>query len=169
MYVRAVSSINNMIISSMVYAMLNLGWYTQYIVYNKSTNSFELIDYIDKIPPHGRVMVQIIQPQKDGFEEYGHVKLLKIKKFCKENNMEMPEIKFLTGYPDVCENSAFICDIIANRVVPVDRYQIQLRNLPDVNEWQYIQTQEEAQEFMKLFAGFHDSNLVKLTYDESDE
>ena len=115
MYVRAVSSINNMIISSMVYAMLNLGWYTQYIVYNKSTNSFELIDYIDKIPPHGRVMVQIIQPQKDGFEEYGHVKLLKIKKFCKENNMEMPEIKFLTGYPDVCENSAFICDIIANR------------------------------------------------------
>ena len=81
----------------------------------------------------------------------------------------MPEINLLMGYPDVCENSAFICDIIANRIVPVDRYQIQLRNLPDVNEWQYIQTQEEAQEFMKLFAGFHDSNLVKLTYDESDE
>ncbi len=169
MYVRAVSSINNMIISSMVYATVNLGWYTQYIVYNMSANSFELIDYLDKIPPHGRVMVQIIQPQTDGFEEYGHVKLLKIKKFCKENNLEMPEIKLLRGYPDVCENSAFICDIIANRVVPVDRYQIQLRNLPDVNEWQYIQTQEEAQEFMKLFAGFHDSNLVKLTYDESDE
>lgn len=153
----------------MVYATLNLGWYAQYIVYNKEEDSFELVDYLDKELPRGRVMVEVIQPQTDGFEEYGHVKLLKLKKYCKDNGLEVPEIKRLFGYPDVCENYAFICDIVANRVVPAERYHIQLRELPDIDEWQYIQTQEKAQEFMELFAGFHDSNLVKLTYEESYE
>lgn len=169
MYVRAVSNINKCFFSSMVYAEVNLGWYTQYIVYNKSVDSFELIDYIDKTSPNRNTLIQVIQTQADSFEEYGHVKLLKLKKYCTDNNLEMPDIKRLFGYPDVCENSAFICDIMANRTVPADRYTIQLRDLPDLNEWQYIQTQEEAQEFMKLFAGFHDSNLVKLMYEESYE
>ncbi len=97
------------------------------------------------------------------------MKLLKLKKYCKENNLEMPEVKRLFGYSDVCENNAFICDIIAKKVVSADCYPIQLRNLPDVDEWHYIKTQEDAQEFMKLFAGFHDSNLVKLKYEETDE
>ena len=167
MYVRALSNIDKTFFSSMVYATVNLGWYAQYIVYNKSANSFELIDYLDKELPHGRAMVQVIQTQTDGFEEYTHVKLLKIKKYCKENNLEMPELKRLFGYPDVCENIAFICDIISNKVVPADRYSIQLRDLPDVNKWHYIQTQEDAQEFMNLFNGFHDSDLVKLTYEEN--
>lgn len=121
----------------MVYSTVNLGWYTKYIVYNKSIDSFELIDYIDKTSSDGRTLIQIIQPQTDGFDEYGHVKLLKLKKYCEENDLEMPEVKRLFGYPDV-------------------------------NEWQYIQTQEDAQSFMNLFAGFHDSYLVKLTYEEAN-
>ena len=138
-----------------------------------------LVEYVDSIPDSETEALteeyyrtyKIVEEGRDPKEFREHVKVqaqieLGIEKFCKENNLEMPEINLLRGYPDVCENSAFISDIIANRIVPVDRYQIQLRNLPDVNEWQYIQTQEEAQEFMKLFAGFHDSNLVKLTYDD---
>ncbi len=166
MYVRAISNISGMIFSSMVYSTVDLGWYTKYIVYNKSIDSFELIDYIDKTSSDGRTLIQIIQPQTEGFDEYGHVKLLKLKKYCEENNLEMPDVKRLFGYPDVCENYAFICDIIANKVVQADHYPIQLRDLPDVNEWQYIQSQEDAQNFMNIFAGFHDSYLVKLTYEE---
>ena len=71
MYVRAISNISGMIFSSMVYSMVNLGWYTKYIVYNKSIDSFELIDYIDKTSSDGRTLIQIIQPQTDGFDEYG--------------------------------------------------------------------------------------------------
>ena len=74
MYVRAISNISGMIFSSMVYSTVNLGWYTKYIVYNKSIDSFELIDYIDKTSSDGRTLIQIIQPQTDGFDEYGHVK-----------------------------------------------------------------------------------------------
>ena len=169
MYVRAISNIREMIFSSMVYSTVqDLNWDTKYIVYNKSMDSFELIDHRDNTPPLGRARIRVIQPQTDDFEEYGHVKLLKLKKYCKENNLEMPGVKRLFGYPDVCENNAFICDIMGNKVVQADRYPVQFRDLPDLNEWQYIQTQEEAQSFMKLFNGFHDSDLVKLTYEENN-
>jgi hypothetical protein len=167
MYVQAVSNENRMIFPSMVYARINQGLRKQYVVYNKWKNTFELIDYVDKIGPDGHILVHIIQPDIDGFEEYGGAKLLKLKAYCKENNIQVPEVKSLLGYPDVCENHAFLCDIITNRIIPAEKYSIQMRDLPDINEWHYIQTQEDVDEFMKLFAGFHDSDLVKITYEES--
>lgn len=168
MYVQAVSNINRSIFPSMVYAQINLGGPASFIVYNKWQNTFELVDYMDRSGSHhGNVQVHIIQPDTDGFEIYDKAKLLKFKAYCKENDIEYPDMKFVSGYPDVCENYAFIFDLIANRSVPVDRYEITMRDLPDINEWHYIQTPEQAEEFMKLFVGFHDSNLVKITYEES--
>ncbi len=169
MYVRAVSNINRAILSSMVYARVNLGWYGQYVIYNIWQKAFELVDYMNKSLPQGYAEVQMIQTGTDGFEEYSGSKLLKLKDYCKKNGLETPDVKVLFGYPDVCENYAFLCDIIENRTVPADRYPIQLRDLPDVKEWHYIQTEDDVQEFMKLFAGFHDSKLVRLSYEESDE
>ena len=50
MYVRAISNIREMIFSSMVYSTVqDLNWDTKYIVYNKSMDSFELIDHRDNI------------------------------------------------------------------------------------------------------------------------
>ena len=170
MYVRAVSNIDRGIFPSMVYARINQGWYAKYVVYNEWRKVFELVDYMDKIVDEKRnVRIHIIQTATDGFGEYGNAMLLKLKKYCTDNNIEMPDVTYMFGYPDVCENYAFICDIMANRQVPADRYEIALRDLPDVNEWHYIRTNEEVQEFMKLFAGFHDSNLVKITYEESGD
>ena len=167
MYVRAVSNIDRAIFPSMVYAIVNQGWYAQYIVYNQWKNIFELIDYMDKVTSDKRNNhIYTIQPDTDGFEEYGKVKLLKLKKYCKDNKVEIPEISVLFGYPDVCENYEFICDLMANRSVPADRYPIALRDLPDIHEWHYIRTSEDVLAFMKLFVGFHDSRLVKITYEE---
>ena len=168
MYVRAVSNINHAFLSSVVYARIDLGWYAQYVIYNKWEKSFELVDYMDKSVPQGRVIVQMIQADTDDFEEYRGAKLLKLKDYCKKNDLKMPDVKVLFGYPDVCENYAFLCDIIENRTVPADRYPIMLRDLPDVKEWHYIKTDEDVQEFMKLFVGFHDSSLVRVSYEEDD-
>ena len=170
MYVRAVSNIDRSILSSMVYARINQGCYAKYIIYNKWKKTFELVDYMDKIVSDDRnIRVRIIQPDTDGFKEYGNSMHLKLKKYCDDNNLEVPDVKVLYGYPDVCENYAFICDIMADRSVPEDRYPIRKRDLPDANEWHYIRTSEDAQEFMNLFAGFHDSYLRKVTYDESED
>ena len=129
MYVQAVSNINKTIFSSVVYATINLGWYTQYIVYNKSIASFELIDCIDKTSPYGLVTVQVIQPQTDGFEEYGHVKLLKLKKYCKENgyltNHKTPQprltaeiiYRFISGNKDFVESHTGLEDVMIEKEI----------------------------------------------------
>ena len=170
MYVRAVSNIDRGIFPSMVYARINQGWYAKYVVYNEWKKVFELVDYMDKVVDDKRnVRIFMIQTDTDGFEEYGNAKLLKLKKYCSDNGREMPDVKTMFGYPDVCGNCAFICDIMEDRQVPADRYDIALRDLPDVNEWHYLRTPEEVEEFMKLFAGFHDSDLVKVTYEESGD
>lgn len=70
------------------------------------------------------------------------------------------------GYRDICENFEFLCDILENRSLPVNKSDIVIRTLPDTEDWQYILTQDDADEFMKLFVGFHDSTLKKLTYEE---
>ena len=62
MYVRAISNIREMIFSSMVYSTVqDLNWDTKYIVYNKSMDSFELIDHRDNTPP------QKIAPSKENY------------------------------------------------------------------------------------------------------
>ncbi len=168
MYVRAVSNIDNTIFPSMVYATVNSGWYSKYIVYNKWKKTFELVDYMDKIKDDKRnVRIFTIQSDTNGFEEYGKAKLLKLKAYCSEHGLDMPDVNVLNGYPDVCGNHAFICDMMSARSVPADKYDIALRDLPDAGEWHYISTPDEAKEFMNLFAGFHDSLLVKVTYEES--
>lgn len=76
------------------------------------------------------------------------------------------DIDKLWGYSDICENLDFIDDIIENKSVSAEKYSIQLRQLSDKDEWNYIKTQEDANKFMELFVDFHDSTLEKLVYDE---
>jgi hypothetical protein len=169
MYVRTVSNYNGTFILSMVYAVVDGGRDSKYIVYNKWNDSFELVDYWDKTQGYWANKIYRIRKETDGFVEYENEQLLELNKYCEENNLKIPMTEFLWGYPDVCENYAFICDIIMNRVVPANRYQIQKRDIPDLKEWKYINTEEDIQEFMDFFMGFHDSKMEKLTYEESEE
>ena len=47
-------------------------------------------------------------------------------------------------------------------------HKISVRSLSDTSEWNYILTQADADDFMKMFAGFHDSTLEKINYSESN-
>ena len=169
MYVRTVSNCNGTFILSMVYAVVDGGTDSKYIVYNKWNDSFELVDYWDKTQEHWSNKIHRIRKETDGFVEYAKDQLLELNKYCEEKDLKVPMTEFLWGYPDVCENYAFICDIIMNRVVPANRYQIQMRDMPDLNEWKYINTEEDIQEFMDFFMGFHDSRMEKLTYEEYEK
>lgn len=50
--------------------------------------------------------------------------------------------------------------------VPLSETNISVKSNEDAEEWNYIRTQEDADEFMKLFVGFHDSTLDKIVYEE---
>ena len=167
MYARVCSNISGLMYQSMVYAkVIGSGWVEQYIVYNKSKDTFELVDYLDETKTPAKPYIHIIQPSLEGFKEYSGAALLKYKQYCKNNNKPLSEISRLFGYPDLCENYEFLSDILTHRKVPRERYDVQLRDLQDAAEWHYIKTQEDANSFINLFVGFHDSTLESINYME---
>ena len=167
MYARVFDKKQNTYFKSIVYATVGTGWFLQYIVLNPHAHTFELVDYLDKSTEPYKPLVEIIQAEHDAFIVHDGSQLLRYKHFCMTNGYPFTPITQITGYADVLDHYAFLADILSNRSVPVDTYQITIRDLTDTAEWNYITTQAEADEFMKIFAGFHDSTLEKISYCES--
>jgi len=168
MFVRVFNKEKNIYYKSMVYAIVGIGWFLQYIVLNPHTHSFELVDYLDKQYQPAKPLVEIIQADDAEFVVYEGSHMLKYKQFCKTTGHKFVDVKRMMGYQDVLENHAFVADILTNHSVPFDSHKISARNLSDTAEWNYILTQADADDFMKMFAGFHDSTLEKINYSESN-
>lgn len=168
MFVRVFDKEKNIYYKSMVFATVGIGWFLQFIVLNPHTHSFELVDYLDKQYQPAKPLVEIIQADREEFIVYEGSYMLKYKQFCKANGKKFVDVKRMMGYRDVLENHAFVADILTNHSVPFDTYKISARNLSDTAEWNYILTQADADDFMKMFAGFHDSTLEKINYSESN-
>lgn len=152
---------------SMVYATLGTGGFLRYIVINPNSNAFVLVDYLDKSAD--RPLVEMIQSDRIGFKEYSGSALPGHKHFRRRKNIFPEDIGQIYGYSDVCENYEFLSDILRNKTVSVDKYPIQIRSFSDQEEWHYVLTQSDADDFMRIFAGFHDSTLEKTVYTETDE
>ena len=168
MFVRVFDKQQNRYYKSMVYATVGIGWFLQYIVLNPHTQSFELVDYLDKQHEPAKPLVEIIQPNHEEFVVYNGAQMLKYKHYCKTNGCKFVEVKQMMGYPEILENNAFLAEILGNHSVPFGAYQISEKTLCDTTEWNYILTQADADDFMKKFVGFHDSTLEKIGYYESN-
>ena len=168
MFVRVFDKEKNIYYKSMVYATVGIGWFLQYIVLNPHTHSFELVDYLDKQYQPAKPLVEIIQADHAEFIVYEGSHMLKYKQFCKTTGYKFVDVKRMMGYQDVLENHAFVADILTNHSVPHDTHKISVRSFSDTTEWNYILTQADADDFMKMFAGFHDSTLEKINYSESN-
>lgn len=150
---------------SILYATVDSGWFQKDVVLNPFTDFFELVDYFDKSQTPAEALVESIQKAPAEYKEYKNTFLLKFKKYCREHQKSI-QLKSLWGYPDVCENYAFLTDLLENGSVSAVRYPVQIREPEDQDIWTYIWTQQDADTFMKLFAGFHDSYLIKIVYSE---
>ena len=94
--------------------------------------------------------------------------LLKLKKDTKGQHKDWGEIEYLCGYPDVCKDNGFLGKLLSKLSLPQKHCRIQLQDLPDKDEWTYLNTQEDIKHFMESFEGFHDSTLESLHYYEDD-
>lgn len=166
MFARIHDKARNQYYKSIVYCCINPGYNGQYVAVNPETQCFELADSLDKSGAVPEPLVEIIQDDTDGWVHYENAHLLRYKAHCQENGKEMT-IHALTGYRDVCDNSAFLCAILERRAIPVAEAGVALREPDDAAQWNYIRTQADADAFMKLFAAFHDSTLEKLCYEET--
>ena len=164
MYVKVVSNVSGDTYRSIAYGSIGVGCYQKYIVLNAKNAEFELVDHISGRDPN----VFMIQTNTDGFKEYSGSVLLKFKDHCRKNGMEYRDPSVIIGFPDVCENYELLCELLTKRTADAKRFAVRLRELPDADKWTYINSQQDADAFMKLFVGFHDSTLERITYFEDD-
>ena len=169
MFVRVYDKPNGRYYKSMVYAEIGEGWFGHFIVLDPSDDYFKLVEYFDKSVKPAQPLVEAIDRNYDDFEIYENDSLLKFKHYCEKNGIVLDfnrDFSRLFGYADICENFDFIIEIWNNRSVPYTKYPFQLHTLPDIEQWQYIRSQEDANKFMKIFMGFHDTTLDKLIFEE---
>lgn len=154
---------------SMVYAVIGEGWFTQYIVLNPFSNKYELLSYLDKSVEPAKPLVEMIQSDSGDFKGYRGSSLLKLMRRCSEKGIDTEHLTLLRGYYDVCDNLDFMVDMLLYHSVPADQYDIERHDFSDISKWNYILTQDDADRFMEMFAGFHDSTIEKAIYSESYE
>ena len=151
---------------SMAYAVLRFDWKSCYVVQDPADRAFVLTLPEDDRDPQDERSVKLIQPDGSGFQEYRESALLQYKEDCRNRGMEPRSLTSMWGYPDVCENHEFLADLLAHGRVPEGKYPIAPRDLPDRDRWNYVLTQSDADAFLRLFAGFHDSTLERAAYAE---
>lgn len=168
MYVRVEKQNGDRPYNSIVYGYLISSTFAKYIVLNPHSNCFELVDLLDNIGNTFARQIHIIQPDISGFMELSGSALLKLKKDTKSQHKDWGEIEYLCGYPDVCKDNGFLGKLLSKLSLPQKHCRIQLQDLPDKDEWTYLNTQEDIKHFMESFEGFHDSTLESLHYYEDD-
>ena len=93
MFVRVFDKDKNTYYKSLVYSTVGIGWFLQYIVLNPHTNTFDLIDYLDKTVTPAKPLVEIIQSDYSDFKTYEGSALLKYKHYCKKGGVVFTDIK----------------------------------------------------------------------------
>ena len=165
MFVRVYDKDENSFFKSIVYGYFGEWYCREMIVFNPGTKCFQLIENMYESGERVESSYEIINDNTEEWVSYEKVFLLKLKKYFKEHGAEW-SINSFSGYQEVFDNYEFLLRIVQKKKVPLAEANIVIRENEDVDTWNYIRTQEDANEFMRLFVGFHDSTLNKLEYKE---
>lgn len=175
MFVRAWDKESGTYYKSMVYGLINTGYYEQAILFHPNRNTFELIDYFDKGTVNGEQqnflpvpLYEWINQERVNWVTYKETDLYPLKQYGREYAFEVG-ITLYQGYQEIFENFELMWKLLCKKRVSFQEAGICLRTNEDAGEWTYIRTQNDADELMKLFAGFHDATLDKLVYEEDYE
>ena len=153
MFARVYDRENNRYYKSVVYGMLNGG--LSCIVLDPKDMCFKLVS-------HNRC-VETIKNDTTGWLSFGWEHLLKLKELGKSRG-EYFDIDYFHGFKDVINNIDFMASLLEKGKVRAEGFGIELRPMPRIEGWNYIRTQSDAYDFMKSFAGFHDSKLESIYY-----
>ena len=165
MLVRVHDKERDIYFKSEVYAILNVGWFTQYLVLVPDENSgcLKLFDFLDKTStaPHYDVLVNIVTPQqpeewisKDG------AFLLKVKKALSDGTIKFDSYR---GYSWLFDKPNIIAALLSGESVPTDFDGFKPAN-STLDGWNYINTHDDIDFLMKTAYGFHDSCIENMEY-----
>lgn len=155
---------------SIVYGLVNCGYYEEAIVLNPLSGCFEIVSYFDRslsgkaFDPF-RTGYEVIDPSREGWIKAGSKEMRVIRPLLRRE-LGPGATAQMIGYADLLSDADRLAGFLNDRSMPVDEAWFSVRQLPDIREWNYIDTQADADAFMKLFAGFHDSTLDRMVYEE---
>lgn len=168
MRVRVFDKEKNKYYKSEVYAIIDHGWYSRYLVLepNGEKAYLKFIDYFDKSQsgPIYPVNINVITPE--GWNEWISKKgedLRIIKKLLTKNK---GDIRFeYTGVPWVFKDSSLLAVLIAGKSIEINEagYGDKILNSM-IPEWNYVEIQKDVTQLMDTAYGFHDSCLKSLNY-----
>ena len=169
MFLRVYDSNSKKYFKSICYAKIDVGAFEKAVVINPHNNCVKLVNMFDEVKPdYHRPLYNHIDSNGTEKWQYANVNTLdKLNKHLKANNLYKRVITHIAGYPDLCNNVELLIKLFENKSVPLPETKITVKTNEDVSEWNYIRTQEDADKFMELFAGFHDATIQKMTYEES--
>lgn len=124
-----------------------------------------MVDYFDKNEKDLKPLYKIINPSRENWISYDRNYLLNFKNYCRESGYT-EEIALFCGYDDVFKNFDFMLRLFLDRKIKLEDSNIAIRYNEDINEWNYIKTQDDADSLIYLLLGFHDSVIQKALYEE---
>ena len=167
MFVRVYDKAHKRYFKSVVYALLGTGYYEQAVVFDSENNRFVLTEYFDKDSDDLQPQYERINcADMENWVTRENAFLLKLKKYCRERGFDASGVCSFRGYEDVYQNFSFLLALLRDGTQDASVAGVLLRKNPDEGDWTYIRTQEDADEFMNLFACFHDAELKKIDYTE---
>lgn len=151
---------------SYVYGVINHGFCSKYIVLNPNSKTFKAVQYLDIDNPNidRRTFINVIDSKTEGFKS---LKGIEIKMLNKKLGLKSEGIKIKTfsGYEDLLSDvESLKLLVMGNEVSRVDvDFNISEESFAG-EEWVQVNNQEDADNLMYKFAGFHDSVLESFSY-----
>lgn len=161
MLIRVFDRENKRYYKSIVYGVVN--HLSDAIVLNPYTDCFELAPHFDTSGVLYEPLYEEIQPERKDWVAGTAEDLKKLQVVFGDK-----AVNCLYGYEDVVGKYEFLLALLQQKPVEKAAAGIQLRIPEDEAQWNYIRTQEDADAFLKLFEGFHDSTLDQLSYEEDN-
>ncbi len=167
MYLRVYDENSKKYYKSVCYAKIDAGVFEKAVVFNPHTNCYALVSYISETKPdYHHPQYEHINYESESWQLANVDTLGKLNKFLKNNNLYNRNVTYIGGLADVCNDFEFLADLFKNKSVPVTETNISVKTNSDASEWNYILTQKDADDFLELFAGFHDAKIKSLAYEE---
>lgn len=159
---------SNRFFASEVYAILNAGCFTRYLVLVPDENGgrFRLFDYLAKPDKDGRFPVNIndICPnQTEQWVVQNGASLLPVQ--CELRKYGEIRFDVFRGYPWVLAQTELMVAVLLGKEVPFcEAFTAERRVSSRIAGWNYVETQPEAEALLEQAHGFHDSVIRELSY-----
>lgn len=165
MFVRAHDIHTKEYYKSMVYTLLDTGYFQQAVLYHPVLDSFVLVRHLDE-SEQPAPLYECIQPDRTGWVSVPAEGLTELKA-APTREYGARQVAELQGYPEVVSDRAFLKTLLSTGFVPREQVAIPLRHPADLHAWNYVKTQADADTLMEHFCGFHDATLERLFYKEN--